>query len=368
MRNIIIFGTGIILQRTKDRIDKERYNIIEYWDNDKSKWGQKIDGITIVEPSGDYKGADSIIVMNSYWDEIYEQLTGKLGIPAGIIYNFQYFDKEILYEKYSDSDDEDIQNILSYIKSHNLQAFNFPWVEEYTNCKIDVFLDSEIGLYYCIQEGKRLYMKRSLNTVEKVRSYYRSLLIEQDKRSPHCYWKNDLCYQGKTVIDLGCAEGNYSLHIIDEAAQCIIVESDEEWIEALQYTFANYKNKVSIINKYAGNEDDDGTISLKNIVLNDGKSNGIVIKMDIEGAEESVISGLKDCKTNFKDLELLVCVYHHSGAERYICNILKELGFIIEINHGYIFFSVQSENETVKFRNSVPQVELRRCLIRAKHS
>ncbi len=62
-----------------------------------------------------------------------------------------------------------------------------------------------------------MFFKRSWSE-EKIRKYFNELLIEQDIRSPHLYLTNDFnTTEETTIADVGVAEGNSSLSVVEKA-------------------------------------------------------------------------------------------------------------------------------------------------------
>ena len=47
-------------------------------------------------------------------------------------------------------------------------------------------------------------------------------------------------------MDAGCAEGYTSLEVVEEVDHLYLFECDEAWIEALEATFALWREKVTI--------------------------------------------------------------------------------------------------------------------------
>ena len=72
----------------------------------------------------------------------------------------------------------------------------------------------------------------------KIAGYYRSVVTEQDARSPHCYANEAFgVKEGDVVVDAGAAEGIFTLDCIDRAKKVYIIEADAAWMEALKETF-----------------------------------------------------------------------------------------------------------------------------------
>ncbi len=55
---------------------------------------------------------------------------------------------------------------------------------------------------------------------------------------------------GDVLVDVGTAEGIFSIDKMDKIKKLYVIETDAEWIEALKCTFSNYIDKVIIIEKF----------------------------------------------------------------------------------------------------------------------
>lgn len=101
---------------------------------------------------------------------------------------------------------------------------------------------------------------------------YRGLLIEQDKRSAHRYVDSYEELKGKTLLDIGAAEAIFTLDTIEYIDHAYLFECDESWIEALEATFAPYKEKITIVRKYVSDVNDEDNITLDTFFRDEGKS------------------------------------------------------------------------------------------------
>lgn len=95
--NIIIFG-GSKFGQIASMVLETKYNILYFCDNDKDKWGKKINGKTIISPNELIEIYHSIecqiVIASSYSKEIKEQLS-KLGLENNSSFDFHY---NLLYE------------------------------------------------------------------------------------------------------------------------------------------------------------------------------------------------------------------------------------------------------------------------------
>ena len=184
---------------------------------------------------------------------------------------------------YANNNGDSVKTELEYIKNNGLGVFNYEFTEKYNTKDVEVLLDDDNGLRYVYDDsGHKLYFSRKM-TESQIVDYYRGLLMEQDEESPHRYIDSELKERlYDTVLDLGGAEGNFALSIIEHVKDVYIFECDENWIEALNYTFEPWKEKVHIVKKFVSNENKGDVVKLDDIEeLSNAKID--LIKMDIEG-------------------------------------------------------------------------------------
>ena len=157
-------------------------------------------------------------------------------------------------------------------------------------------------------------------------------MIEQDPRSPHKYTVDE--HNGNGVVaDIGAAEGCFALTVIENAEHIYLFEYDSDWIEALQSTFAPWKDKVTIVSKFVGNENDEKCVTLDKFFA-DKKLDSI--KADIEGAEMDMLLGAKIVMMD-KVKSINICVYHNYDDEEKITDYLVGKNFTCEINPGLMW-------------------------------
>lgn len=332
MEEIILWGTGKIANRLIETISGR---IVLVVDNDKEKWGVIWNGYRISSPDAirDTK-FDKIIIAAVEWRVIRKQIGERYHIDQKMIENMYYLHKKILLQKYERITCSDKADYISYLKQNPLDVFNDDFVDQYLDFDIEVHWDANCSLYYVYHNNKRMYLSRAFSTEEQVKIYYRSLCIEQDISSPHRYQIGSFCVsKGDVVLDVGAAEGNFALDVIDMVDKIYLIESDEKWIEALMYTFAPFMDKVELLHGFAGKDEPEEIAidSIPNINKID------FIKMDIEGSEVKALMGAtRILKEN--DVRLDVCAYHNLGDEKKIKRFLDELGYQTETSEGYMVF------------------------------
>lgn len=242
-------------------------------------------------------------------------------------------------------------------KSEKAQAFKawgrtspspypYLWKKEYDLHKYEVYVDAENALPYVMHKGKKLYFKRDM--VSMVESAYRSLLIEQDKRSAHRYVDSYEDLKGKILLDIGAAEAIFTLDTIDYIDHAYLFECDDAWIEALNATFAPWKNKITIVRKYVSDADDENNMTLDTF-FKDKENSKLFLKMDIEGYERKALKGAMNLLSSSDNISGSVCVYHQHDDERVIGNILYQVGLKTEIQSGYLYFEREMRRAIMRF-------------------
>lgn len=336
---IVLWGTGI---KAKEIIDnyvffKNIIHIVGVIDNNENNWGKTWGIYTVLNPNQICElEFDKVVISTSiYFNEIKEQLVNNFGVPSEKIENNLYFAKRKLLFKYKNSSDKEICHVINRLSHNYLQVFNYQFTKLYENMPVKMAYDKAVGLYYVIHHGKRVYMARSFDTEDKVAEYYRGICMEQDKDSPHVYLDESFqINEGSVVLDVGVAEGNFSLEVVDKASKVYMVEADKEWIEALNYTFAEYKGKVTIINAFISDRTDSGTYKLDDII-NEPVN---FIKMDIEGSEYDALKGTEELIKKSKNIKCALCTYHNDYDAAILKKLAEEYGMSYMHTKGYMFF------------------------------
>lgn len=246
-----------------------------------------------------------------------------------------------LYFFFSPSKKKKFLNEINFINEADVInpfsfVFPYPFVSAYDYKLIRVNKDDKKDLFYVIHKGKRLYYSRDFTSESAVMHSYNSISIEQDEKSPHCYLNNGFTVEENDVVmDIGSAEGNFSLDIIEKVKTLYIIESDKNWIEALNATFEPWKEKVNIINKFVSDVDNDTCTTLES-VLEDHPVN--FIKMDVEGAEVQILKSSYKIFNRNPSLKMAICTYHRNNDAKKIEKILSETKFNYSFSNGYMVF------------------------------
>ncbi|MCR5651297.1 MAG: FkbM family methyltransferase [Lachnospiraceae bacterium] len=259
------------------------------------------------------------------------------------LYKTEFLRKEVIRccRKEAENADErkaaELKEVETYLQKYCFTLFPYRFIKKYDKIRIEVERDEE-GSPFVYRGSKKLFFPEKWSD-ERCRNYYREILTEQDKESPHCYISDDkrLPGEGDSIADVGGAEGFFALDHIERAGKVYIFECEEEWQEPLRKTFSPWKDKVEIINKYVGDKDDEGRnfVTLDSF-FRDKKCD--YVKADIEGAETALLKGGESTFRN-KVRKTLLCAYHNQDDEEKINRYLEEYGFTHEPSHGFMLMA-----------------------------
>ena len=231
---------------------------------------------------------------------------------------------------------EEESKALAYLRKNELSIFPYPFQEKYNRADIEVHVDPDNQLKYIITDNKKLYFKRK-SSKRGVRRNYNFLKIEQDPESPHRYLTNSFnVEEGDILVDVGAAEGNLPLEVIDKVKKAYLFETDERWIEALEATFAPWKDKVVIINKFVSNVNDEKNVTLDEYFKDKEPYN--FLKVDAEGAEDKILEGATQTLTARQQIKLALCCYHKPHDEDKFKAQLEQWNYDVSFANGYMIF------------------------------
>lgn len=370
MKNIILFGIGENGRKMIDAYIKHdvRFEIVAIADNHCGL--KEYMGIPVIRAEKIFDFIyDEIWICTIYYEEIKKQLVEECHIEPDLIRYVEYpapFLVQSLYEKYEHEikgdrkcESKELQQVIDYIAENRMGMYCYPFFEEYQKREFPVFYDQEQGLYYGIFTGHKMYLSKKFDNRLKAGNYFRFTCMEQDKRSPHCYFAGNFKVESGSVgIDVGAAEGIFALEVIDRVKHIYLIEADKDWCDALALTFEPYREKVTIINGFVSDGKTQGQDSL-DFLFSDKKVD--FIKMDIEGAEEEALLGAE--KIIERDMPMLaVCTYHHALDNHKTGRWLLKKGYTVKNSEGYVV--CQGEWEL----DNLADVDFRRALLWAERA
>lgn len=258
-----------------------------------------------------------------------------------LLTNILAFSKEIESFEY--------KNEIEFIRKNGLYVFPYSFIAKYSSLEIPV--NYEDGYPFVDHYGNKFFFKKGW-TEGKVKKYYSGLLSEQDVESPHLYCDEIFNTDGAEILlDIGVAEGSFSLDHIDSAKEVVILEKDNHWVDALERTFKPFNDKVQIIKKYASNSDSFDSIRLDSLPFLWNKD--LFIKIDVDGDERKVIQGLENILKNNQPIRIALCVYHHQDDYDFFVNHFQSMGYSISVSNGYMLYFFDKKIEKPFFRKGV---------------
>lgn len=355
-KRIVVFGVGKASEKLFIWFEKRGARPVAIVDNNSASWDKVICDVKVSSPEVLCNIEFDYVLVSSgkFFDEISAQLQDKYSVAKGkILRPTALFAEETLdfYAKNParvDSGEKEL--ILERIRRDGeIAVFNYPFActEARTSIPVEVHFDGNCSLFYAMYNGKRMYMSRKYTDERNVVSYVQSLMTEQHKNSPHLYLDNDFTFDGGVVLDAGVAEGNFALDVLDRASRLVLVEAEKEWCEALAHTFAPYKDKVTVIQKFLSDKDSENSITIDTLAQTFDFD---FIKMDIEGAEVAALNGGKKTLGKAKSRKLAVCAYHNIGDEQKIKAFFDETGYSFSNTQGWmVFLPVATTDEPFQF-------------------
>lgn len=234
--------------------------------------------------------------------------------------------------------DNEKKAVANYISKNGMSVFPYPYVKNYKLQNVSAEKDSDAGMFYINRNGRRLYMKKSYTSMFRAKRYYNNILIEQDNLSPHRYVSDTFTPEaGSVILDIGGAEGFFPFDYLDMVDKVYIFECSDEWTHALTKTYADYKDKVIIINKFVSDFTDVSHITIDDFVqqenLGDKK---LFIKLDAEGSEPNIIRGARKTLNQIKNIKLALCTYHCAEHESLFRKLFKS--WRMEVSNGYMLY------------------------------
>lgn len=266
---------------------------------------------------------------------MYDSFLGK------VVFFFRHFNviakSKFTYALYPFVQKNDENKAFAFMGRHGVTSYPYEYALEYKNKTINVEHDREQNLPFVNHNGRRLYFPEFYDAA-KVTKDYRALLIEQDARSAHRYVRSYGELKGRTLLDVGAAEGIFALDTIELTSRVILFECMEHWQKPLKATFGKWANKVTIVEKYVGDKTSGNFVTIDDFLSTYPKET-LFIKMDIEGAERIALEGARQTLANGRDIQLAICTYHRIGDPEFIDNFVKDLGFSTEFSEGLMYWN-----------------------------
>lgn len=255
------------------------------------------------------------------------------------------------YANLSEPLSDEIEKALDYLRKRKVVMFPYYFQDQYIEDAVEVHDDQEYGLRYVLLDGKKLYFKKRWSK-KRIRLSFNELMKEQDSQSPHCYENESFKVEnGDVFVDIGAAEGNFALSVVEKVSRIILFESNKEWLEPLKATFAPWKEKVTIVNKFAGDVNNAKSTTLDDYFVAGEKLS--FLKIDVEGAESRLLNGCKRILQEQKPLKVAICTYHKAEDEQELNEILTHHGFETSHSDGFMLLYTDRKIKAPYFRRGL---------------
>ncbi len=276
-----------------------------------------------------------------------------------IRYNFlkQYSNRKLKsniskYLRKNTSLESELKSALSFFETNEIQTFPYLFPNKYRTAQLEISKD-EFGFYTSINQ-KKLYFKKDWSE-ESCKAYLKTLFIEQDSDSPHAYCSEIFKPEpDEILIDVGTAEGFFTLLKLDEVKEAYAFEMDNNWNDVLKISFKTYSDKIKLFEGKLGNSNTNG-----NYKLDDFKElyqQKLFIKIDVEGSEHDVFEGMKTLLSQNNQIKIAVCTYHKKNDANEFEAYFKSLGFQTEFSKGYMLYRFAKDLSEPYLRKGVLRV------------
>jgi hypothetical protein len=226
------------------------------------------------------------------------------------------------------------REVIDFLKNNKPSIFPYPFQFQYSPESVKVFEDKLHRMHYVMFDNKKLYFRQGW-TKKRIKKGFSDLLTEQDINSPHRYLNGFVSLSENDVVaDIGAAEGNFSLSVIEKIRKLYIFENNPEWVKALKLTFEPWKDKVEIICKRVADYEDDKNIKFDTFMS--GREKATFFKIDVEGAEEKVLNSCRKVLEGKDPVKIALCTYHRNDDEKDFTKLLTRYGFTVKLSKGYM--------------------------------
>ncbi len=268
---------------------------------------------------------------------------------------------EILYFKvihyYEFNPTFKFESEINYLKKIG-KITPFPYKQIKSTPEINGGIDEMKEMPYVIHNQKKLFFPGNWS-FEDARSMYTNYITtenilggEYSEKTPHQYLtRNFNIEKDDTVIDIGAAEGLFLLDVIDRVKKGYLFEPNSEWILPLKATFESYMDKIEIIEKFANDNDTTTNAKLDSILKID--TEGVFIKIDVEGCEHQVLKGAENLLNQKKNIRISCCTYHKAHDAEELNLFFRKNGFDTEFSDGYMLFPYDEEIRPPYFRKGI---------------
>lgn len=233
--------------------------------------------------------------------------------------------------------------IKDFINSKGLDTF--PYLDLVAEDNFNILIGDDDR--YCVKHNSQIIYFKKQTTRQANFNYYKGLLKEQLPNSPHRYLSDFFqISEDAIIVDVGAAEGNFSMSLVNKVKKIYIFEANPDWIEALKISFEPYKEKVEIIHKFVSNSTYGESVALDDFF--EGKQPPTFIKLDVEGNEDIVLGGASNLLLS-ESLQVAICTYHKHGDDKKYKDFFHQRGFLTEYSLRHMLFFEDFKNWQIPY-------------------
>jgi hypothetical protein len=258
--------------------------------------------------------------------------------------------------------DPNVREIVEFLETAPIDIFPYAFRNRYFADPGSTEFDGDRGLHYIHQNGRRLYWQPE-RKAKRIPQDHAGLRSEQDERSPHRYLTEGFDVGEDDIIaDIGCGEANFTLEVIDRVRHAYLFESDPRWNVALNATFSQWKDKVTIVPSMVGRETNEDMISLDDFFSD--KEPPTFLKLDVEGHEADVLRGAEGIIRASTGLRAVVCTYHRQDDLETLTALLEDMSMDVRPSRGHMLLHRSEDFAPPYFRKGL----VRATLVRPDHA
>jgi hypothetical protein len=248
--------------------------------------------------------------------------------------------KSLIKSYHAGTDNEEILQVMAFLDRNCVQMIPYAFVEKYNTHNITV-LNEEFSDYpYVNVNGNKVYFPKEMLHSD-IRKAVNAALTEQDVRSPHCYNAGYFTFHEEGAgVFIGASDGIYCLSVLEHFSSVFLFEADQKWQTPLSMTFAPWKEKVIIIQKFVSDRNNNNELTL------DTFSSTIIdeityLQADVEGAEKRLLIGAQKLLLRENKLKLSLCCYHRHNDCDELGDLLRSNSFSVSYAPGYLIMWMQ---------------------------
>lgn len=209
------------------------------------------------------------------------------------------------------------KDLLDYARKKGyLQKLNYSFTEKYLDCAYNI-RKAQNGMYYVRYLEKDVYFPRSWNK-KKIICYWCNCMMEDDQESP-LKTEMDRGNANGVIIEIGNIIPIWTMKNLDVCKNAYILNTCDEWKEALRLTFKESLHKCSIIDDLSS-----------------------IMSMEIScckiSDEYNLLHYMNNLLAQCSVHKFIVSVYYHDSDLELVNMVLANRKYDNSITEGYVYY------------------------------